>query len=60
MKVFYILALLLGFGTGALAQNAAKQPDWKDIKRTMPPEWYGSEQAASVADTLIKYQMECG
>ena len=60
MKVFYILALFLGLGTGALAQNAAKLPDWRDIKRALPPEWYGSEQAASIADTLIKYQMTCG
>jgi pectinesterase len=34
--------------------------NWKDVATKMPKEWYGSSEAKSVADSVLKYQTAIG
>lgn len=42
------------------AQKNLNEKKWKDVVRYMPAQWYGSEEAAKIADQLIARQMDNG
>lgn len=55
----FLLAALCPFIT-LWAQKDLSDKKWKDVVRYMPTEWYGSEEAAKIADQLIARQMDNG
>ena len=58
---YLVCVFLLIFGM----EVRAEEPDylelsWKEVARKMPDEWYGSVDAAKVAENVIKYQKDVG
>ena len=49
--------------SAAGAQSADRKIDnlsWRHVATRMPDEWYGSPQAAALADTVLSAQISCG
>ena len=58
------LALLIILPSFALAKGAEavniSRFSWHHVAEDMPDEWYGTEQAAALADTVLAAQISCG
>lgn len=55
--IFYILAC---FHFIEMYAQDIEKLSWAKVSNKMPLEWYASEQAVQIADTVVKYQTEIG
>lgn len=60
MKRIFILSCLLTAVIAATAESDLQRKSWKDIATHMPKEWYGSQQAADIAENVLLYQRNVG
>ena len=42
------------------AQQDLSKLSWSKVANSMPEEWYSTEQAVQIADTVLAYQTEIG
>ena len=55
--ITFLLAISCIF---AWSQSNTRLLSFKHLVKAMKPEWYASEDAKSIADTVLKYQFPCG
>jgi PelA/Pel-15E family pectate lyase len=66
MKKIHLLYLAAILATSAQAQNKQDNPksylkmSWRNVATKMSPDWYGSEDAKMVADSVLRYQTSIG
>lgn len=45
---------------GLYAQQDLSNLSWEEVANRMPAEWYASDQAAEVAETVLNHQTKIG
>jgi PelA/Pel-15E family pectate lyase len=67
MRITPLIILLIGITTAiSCVQKEQAEPSdylnkqWKEVASRMPSEWYASEEARMVADSVLKYQTKIG
>lgn len=60
VKMYVLFFFLCVNLVGLSAQQDLSKLSWHKVSTGMPAEWYGTEQAANIADTVLHYQTAIG
>ena len=62
MKKFrFLLYAIVGLNfVGLNAQQNLSSLSWNKVANSMPAEWYATDQAVQIADTVVAYQTAIG